>query len=85
MALTERKEIGSINVLEDGQIAIREDTIIEKDGVEISRAYHRYCVAPDISPYDYDKQDAKVKRVIDAVHTDKVKADFKTWRDAQIK
>jgi len=85
MALTERKIIGSINVLEDGQIAIREDTIIERDDVFISRSYHRHVVAPDISDHDYNNQDAKVKTVIDAIHTDKVKADYETWKAAQIK
>ena len=31
MALTERKEIGSMNVLPMGQIEVRTDTVIEKD------------------------------------------------------
>ena len=47
MALTERTEIGSINVLPMGQIQVRTDTIIERDGVEISRTYHRHVVEPD--------------------------------------
>ena len=85
MALTERKIIGSINVLEDGQIAIREDTIIERDNVFVSRSYHRHVIAPDISQHDYNNQDAKVKTVIDAVHTTQVKADYETWKAAQKK
>ena len=46
MALTERIEIGRREVLTDGQIQVRTDTIIEKDGVEIRRAFHRHVLAP---------------------------------------
>ena len=48
MALTERKEIGSMNVLPMGQIEVRTDTVIEKDGFEISRTYHRHVCEPNI-------------------------------------
>jgi hypothetical protein len=46
MALTERKEIGSIEVLPLGQIQVRTDTVIDRDGVEISRTYHRHVLEP---------------------------------------
>ena len=46
MALTERIEIGSIEVLPMGQIQVRTDTIIERDGVELSKSYHRHVVEP---------------------------------------
>ena len=37
MALTERKEIGSMNVLPMGQIQVRKDTIIEKEDVILQK------------------------------------------------
>ena len=41
MALTEQTKIDKIEVLDTGAILVREATIIERDGVEISRTFHR--------------------------------------------
>lgn len=46
MALTERSVIGGITILADGILQIREDRIIERDGVEIARTYHRHALEP---------------------------------------
>ena len=81
MALTERTEIGSINVLPMGQIEVRKDIIIEKDGVEVSRTYHRHVVEPDS---DTSNEDQRVKDVANTVHTPAVKqawADFKASQE----
>jgi hypothetical protein len=74
MALTERVEIGSREVLADGQIQVRTDTIIERDGVEISRSYHRHVVVPGAN---LSGEDASVQTVANAVHTDEVIAAFR--------
>ena len=74
MALTERTEIGSREVLADGQIQVRTDTVIERDGVEISRTYHRHVVVPG---QDVSGQDASVQTVANAVHTDAVIAAYR--------
>lgn len=49
--LTKRQEYGKIEILADGIIQLRVDTIIEEDGKELSRTYHRSTLAPgaDIS------------------------------------
>ena len=74
MALTEREEIGSITVLADGQLEVRKDTVIERDGVEISRTYHRHVVEPGD---DLDAEDSRVKAVATGtIHTVKVIEDF---------
>ena len=73
MALTERKEIGSIDILPLGQIQVRTDTVIDRDGVEISRTYHRHVLEPGS---DISQQDQRVKDVAATVHTDECKA---TW------
>ena len=81
MALTERTEIGSINVKADGQIEVRTDTVIERDDVEISRTYHRHVVNPDS---DTSNEDQRVKDVANTVHTPAVKqawADFKASQE----
>ena len=66
MALKEKTEIGSIEVLPMGQIQVRTDTIIEKDGKEISRSYHRHVVEPN---HDISSEDQRVKDVAAVVHT----------------
>jgi len=75
MAITKRTEIGSMEVLPMGQIQIRTDTIIEEDGVELSRKYHRHVVEPDS---DTSNEDQRVKDVANTVHTPAVK---QAWAD----
>ena len=74
MALTERTVIGSREVLPDGQIQVRTDTIIEKDGVEISKTFHRHVIVPGA---DVSGEDATVQTVANAVHTAEVIAAFR--------
>ena len=73
MALTKRTEIGSRNVLADGQIQVRVDTVIEEDGKEISRTYHRKVLAPG---GDITNEPPEVKRVATADWTPAVKAAY---------
>ena len=79
MALTERVEIGSRDALPDGQIQIRTDTIIERDGVEISRTYHRHVVVPGA---DVSGEDAAVQRIATAEHTPAVIAAYVAAEEA---
>ena len=80
MALTERTEIGSIEVLPMGQIQVRTDTIIEKDGVEISRAYHRHVCEHD---NDCTNEDQRVKDIATVAHTAEVKTAWAEFKKAQ--
>ena len=66
MAITERVEIGSRDVLLNGSINVRQDTIILRDGVEISRTYHRHVVSPGD---DLSREDVSVQRLGMAEHT----------------
>ena len=48
MALTERTVEDKIEIVgEFKHIQVRTATIIERDGVEISRSFHRHVIAPD--------------------------------------
>jgi len=78
MALTERTEIGSREVLIDGQIQVRTDSIVLRDGVEISRTYHRHVVAPGD---DMTGQDPSVQRIAMAEHTPAKIAAYKLARE----
>lgn len=65
--------IDSINILEDGQMQVRQATKILEDGKELSKSYHRWVVAPTD---DITNQDKKVKDIAAVVHTQKVKDDY---------
>jgi hypothetical protein len=80
MALTERTEIGSREVLADGQIQVRTDMVIERDGVEVSRTFHRHVVVPG---QDLSGQDASVQTVANVVHTAEVIAAYKAAEAAR--
>ena len=79
MALTERTEEDKVEILADGTMQIRTATVIERDGVEISRSYHRHVIRPDADPSD---QSTKVKDIAAAVWTADVKAKFKAAKNA---
>ena len=75
MAITKRTEEDKIEVVgEFKMIQVRTATIIEEDGVEISRSFHRHVVAPDS---DSSKESADVKAMVAQFHTDAVKAAYK--------
>lgn len=46
MALTERVEQDQVIVQGDGQMSVRFATIVERDGVEIARNFHRVPLCP---------------------------------------
>ena len=75
MAITKRTEQDKIEVVGPHKmIQVRTATIIEEDGVEISRSFQRHVVAPDS---DSSKESADVKAMVAQFHTDSVKAAYK--------
>ena len=85
MALTERFENDKIEVV--GQykaVQVRKATIIERDGVEISRTFHRHVLHPGtlgdgdvLVDTDISGEDADVQAICTAAWTDAVK---EAWR-----
>jgi hypothetical protein len=69
MAITEKTIIDIIEVLQNNTIQIRNANIIEKDGVEIARTYHRHVINP---LDDITNQDEKVKTIANAIWTEDV-------------
>lgn len=77
MALTERTEQDKIEVVgEFKHIQVRTATIIERDGVEISRSFHRHTVAPDASADAVAAESADVQAMVAQFHTDAVKTAY---------
>ena len=71
MALTEETVEDKIEAVgEFKHVQVRTATIVKRDGVEISRTYHRHVVAPDA---DITGESAEVQAVCAAVHTQAVK------------
>ena len=74
MALAERTVEDKIEIVGDFKhIQVRTATVIERDGVEISRSFSRRVVAPDA---DVSGESAEVQAIAAAVHTDEVKAAY---------
>ena len=74
MALTEEIIEDKIEVVGDYKmVQVRTATVIKKDGVEISRSFHRHMVAPNA---DISGESAEVKAICNAVHTDEVKTAY---------
>jgi hypothetical protein len=84
MALTETEQQDKIEIVGDHKhIQVRTANVISRDGVEISRAFHRHVVAPDISAEDLANESTEVQAICEAVHTDAVKAAYATMLEAQ--
>lgn len=81
MALTKKIIIDSINILPDGQTQIREVTIIEEDGVEIAKTYHRHVIKPGD---DLNLENSRVKTALIGIHTAQVISDFETAEAAKL-
>ena len=74
MALTEETLQDKIEIVGDYKmIQVRTATIIKKDGVEISRSFHRHVVAPDA---DTSGESDDVKALATQFHTDEIKTAY---------
>ena len=73
MALTETTKVDQIELTENNVIQIRTATIIEKDGAELTRTYHRHTVAPGD---DVSTEDPKVQAIANAIWTEEVIAAY---------
>ena len=74
MALSEETEQDKIEIIKPfNHIQVRTATVIKKDGVEISRSFHRHVVAPDA---DVSGESDDVKALATQFHTDAVKTAY---------
>ena len=80
MALTENTSIDQIEVVQDWNIQVRQATVIEKDGVQVARSFHRWVLTPDS---DISGQEQKVQDICNAAWTDEVKAAYETFKAEQ--
>ena len=96
MAITKRTENDKIEVVNKWNVQIRTATVIEEDGAELSRSYHRHVLQPWASSYDADTkkwthtatdisgEDADVQAIATAAWTDANKTAAKTAAEANV-
>jgi AMMECR1 domain-containing protein len=89
MALTEETVEDKIEVVgEYRHVHVRTATIIKRDGVEISRGFHRHSLAPSIktdsgwADTDISDESTEVQGICNSVWTDAVKKAYQTAMDA---
>jgi len=85
MALTERFENDKIEVVGTYKaVQVRKATIIEKDGVELTRSFHRHALtcgvldeSDNLVDTDISGEDADVQAICNAAWTQSVKDAYK--------
>jgi hypothetical protein len=94
MAITKEIIIEKVEVIGDyKKIQVATDTVIKEDGTEISRSRHRHVLSPCTSSKDGDtwthtdtdisSEATEVQAIANAVWTDTVKANYKTFVESQ--
>ena len=69
MAIVERKIVDKIEVLENNLIQVRTASIIEKDGLELTRTFERKLLVPTDN---IDSEDANVQAIANSIWTSDV-------------
>jgi hypothetical protein len=81
MALTEETVQDKIEIVGDYKhVQVRTATVIKRDGVEISRGFHRHVVSPSD---DTSNESAEVQAICAAVHTQDIKDAYAAHLAAQ--
>jgi len=78
MALTEDTVVDSIEVLLNGFIQVRQVNRVFRDGVQISKSFHRHVVRPG---EDLSLEDPRVAEIGAVVHTAEVIAAYKAAQE----
>ena len=81
MSLIEKQIIDKIEVVGSfSYVQVRRADVIEKDGVEIARSFHRHVLKPGD---DISHEDPKVQAVCAAVWTDDIVAAYQAHLQSQ--
>ena len=80
MALTENTSIDRVEVVADWNIQVRQATIVERDGQQIARTFHRWVLTPDM---DISDQEQKVQDIANAAWTPEVKSAYEAFKAEQ--
>jgi hypothetical protein len=81
MALIEKTITDKIEVLESNSIQVRTATVIEKDGTELTRTFHRHVLTPGA---DLTNEDPKVQAIATAIWTEEIIAAYSASLVSQV-
>jgi hypothetical protein len=73
MALIEKQIVDLVELVQSNHIQVRTANIIEKDGIEIARTFHRHVLSPGD---DVSGQDPTVQAIANAIWTEEVIAAY---------
>ena len=79
MSLNKQTKIDRIEIVENGTVQVRQATIITDNDNEVSRTYHRWCIAPG---EDYSTQEQQVQDICKVTHTPEVIEKYKAQQEA---
>jgi hypothetical protein len=79
MSLTKEVTIDKIEIVENGNVQVRQATKIIEDGNELSKSYHRWTIAPG---QNYSDQPDNVKAICAVAHTPAVIAAYEAQIEA---
>ena len=80
MALTESTSIDQIEIVKDFFVQVRQATVIEKDGEQVARTFHRWVLKPDM---DISGQEQKVQDICNAAWTPEVRQAYEAFKADQ--
>jgi len=81
MALTKTVKVDKIEIVGDYKyVQVREATVIEEDGAELSRSFRRHVVGPLDNT---SGETAEVQAICTAMHTQEVRDAYQAHLDAQ--
>lgn len=81
MALGKTTTDDKIEIVGDYRhLNIRTATVVDEDGTELSRSFHRRVITPDA---DVSGESAEIQSIAAAVWTDEVKAAWQTFQESQ--
>ena len=94
MAITKETVIEKIEVVGSWNVQVATDTVIKEDGTEISRSRHRHVLQPCTSSKDSDdkwthtdtdisSEASEVQAIANAVWSETIKANYKTFVENQ--
>ena len=82
MALSETIEYDKIEVVgEYKAVQVRKATVIKKDGVELTRAFHRYVLHPDMDLSERSEPN-EVVAICNAAWTQEIKDAWKAYQES---
>jgi hypothetical protein len=73
MALIEKQLVDLVELVQSNHIQVRTANVIERDGVEVTRTFHRHVLSPGD---DVTNEDPKVQAIANAVWTEEVIAAY---------